>query len=167
MLTPSSSRPTTPISLSKSGGRKSATPPPPKSSTVLSSPLSRPLYSRPVRAASDYLTTEKDDEYDDEDEDTHYVYNENIDEDEFGLPSISSMRRGGKRIPRSRGHDPGGGSGGLGNGISLLSIGQSKVRERANSSDIAEERGPPDYPSAKRGEGKILRPQYKDILRGS
>lgn len=94
------------------------------------------------------------------------MYNENIDEDEFGLPSISSIRRQAKRIPRSRAHDPGGGSGGLSNGMSLLSIENPKVRERANSSDIAEERGPPDYPAAKRGEGKILRPQYKDILRG-
>lgn len=112
------------------------------------------------------MTTGKDDEYDEDDEDNHYVYNENIDEDEFGLPSISSIRREARRIPRSRAHDPGGGSGGLDNGISLLSVGQTKIRERANSSDIAEERGPPDYPAAKRGEGKILRPQYKDILRG-
>lgn len=119
-----------------------------------------------MRAASDYVTSGKDDEYDDEDEDIQYVYNENTDEDEFGLPSISSVRREAKRIPRSRAHDPGGGSGGLSNGVSLLNIGQPKTRERANSSDIAEERGPPDYPAAKRGEGKILRPQYKDILRG-
>lgn len=119
-----------------------------------------------MRAASDYLTSGKDDEYDDDDEDVQYVYNENTDEDEFGLPSIASARREAKRIPRSRAHDPGGGSGGLSNGVSLLNIGQPKTRERANSSDIAEERGPPDYPSAKRGEGKILRPQYKDILRG-
>lgn len=119
-----------------------------------------------MRATSDYLATGKDDVYDDEDEDIQYVYNENTDEDEFGLPSIASVRREAKRIPRGRAHDPGGGSGGLNNGISLLNIGQSKTRERANSSDIAEERGPPDYPAAKRGEGKILRPQYKDILRG-
>lgn len=119
-----------------------------------------------MRSASDYLTIGKDDEYEDEDEDIHYVYNENIDEDEFGLPSISSIRQKAKRIPSNRAHDPGGGSGGLSNGISLLSIDQPKIRERANSSDIAEERGPPDYPAAKRGEGKILRPQYKDILRG-
>lgn len=39
-------------------------------------------------------------------------------------------------------------------------------RPRANSSDIAEERGVSLYPSAKKTEGKILRPQYKDILKG-
>src|SRR6185295_1181294 len=31
--------------------------------------------------------------------------------------------------------------------------------------DIAEERGIPTYPSPKKSEGKILRPQYKEILR--
>lgn len=35
---------------------------------------------------------------------------------------------------------------------------------RSNSFDIAEERNPLSYPSAKK-DGKILRPQYKDILR--
>ena len=44
---------------------------------------------------------------------------------------------------------------------------RSSGRPRANSSDIAEERGPPSYPTAKKSEGKILRPQYKDILRGT
>ena len=39
-------------------------------------------------------------------------------------------------------------------------------RPRANSSDIAEERGVSLYPSTKKNEGKILRPQYKDILKG-
>ena len=36
---------------------------------------------------------------------------------------------------------------------------------RSSSFDIAEERNPLAYPAAKKGEGKILRPQYKDILR--
>jgi hypothetical protein len=36
---------------------------------------------------------------------------------------------------------------------------------RLNSGDIAEERGIPNYPTTKKSEGKILRPQYKDILR--
>lgn len=34
-----------------------------------------------------------------------------------------------------------------------------------NNGDIAEERSLPNYPTAKRSDGKILRPQYKDILR--
>ena len=94
------------------------------------------------------------------------MYNADMDEDEFGLPSISSMRRDAKRIPRSKVHDPGGGRDKNNKDLSLLSAGLSRGRERANSSDIAEERGPPEYPTAKKGEGKILRPQYKDILRG-
>ncbi|KAJ5097543.1 hypothetical protein N7456_008264 [Penicillium angulare] len=98
---------------------------------------------------------------DDEDEDDEIVYDD--DEDEFGLPSLASMRR--KKIPsssKSKNIDPGGAVGGipgsLGFGLS------SNNRQRANSSDIAEERGTPMYPTARKGEGKILRPQYKDIL---
>ena len=34
-----------------------------------------------------------------------------------------------------------------------------------NSGDIGDERGVPSYPTAKKTEGKILRPQYKEILR--
>jgi hypothetical protein len=34
-----------------------------------------------------------------------------------------------------------------------------------DSGDIAEERGIPNYPTAKKVEGKILRPQYQEILR--
>jgi len=36
---------------------------------------------------------------------------------------------------------------------------------RSNSFDIAEERNPLAYPSTKKGDGKILRPQYKEILK--
>lgn len=35
----------------------------------------------------------------------------------------------------------------------------------SNSADIAIERPAPSYPVAKKSEGKILRPQYKEILR--
>ena len=105
---------------------------------------------------------------DEEDEDTQYVYDEGQEEDEFGLPSLSSMRREAKkRIPAERFVDPGGGLGNTKNGSSsLLASGHPFTRPRANSSDIALERGPPSYPSAKKSESKILRPQYKDILRG-
>lgn len=91
---------------------------------------------------------------------------EYVDEDEFGLPSISSMRRGVKRIPRSKMHDPGGGREWGRNEFSLINAESSTTRQMADSSDIAEERGPLEYPTAKKSEGKILRPQYKDILRG-
>lgn len=79
------------------------------------------------------------------------------------------MRRGAeKRIPVNKVNDPGGGALNVLNGSSsTLSPEKVSNRPRANSSDIAEERGPPSYPSAKKSEGKILRPQYKDILRGT
>lgn len=41
----------------------------------------------------------------------------------------------------------------------------SPGRGRSGSFDIAEERNPLSYPSAKKGDGKILRPQYKEILK--
>lgn len=109
-----------------------------------------------------------DDEDDDEGDAERYFYSENADEDEFGLPSISSMRREAKkRIPNKKTNDPGGGPGKASNGVSsTLTPEQLLGRARANSSDIAEERGAPTYPTAKQSDGKILRPQYKDILRG-
>ena len=110
-----------------------------------------------------------EDYVEDEDDPERYFYNENADEDEFGLPSISSMRREAKkRIPNKTTNDPGGGSTKGINGINLtLTPERQPGRARANSSDIAEERGAPVYPAAKQSEGKILRPQYKDILRGT
>lgn len=98
--------------------------------------------------------TDEDDEEEDE-----IVFDD--DEDEFGLPSLSSMRR--KKAPTSakpKSIDPGG-------QLRDFSLGYGSVtsnRARANSSDIAEERGAPMYPSARKSDGKILRPQYKDIL---
>ena len=116
------------------------------------------------------------DDDDNEDEEADIVYDD--DEDEFGLPSISSMRRKPAKSTdsfRSKGvnlgsggRHSGGGNGALepgGNGTSLGS-GPGTGRDRANSSDIAEERGAQMYPVARKGEGKILRPQYKEILRG-
>jgi TBC1 domain family member 2 len=63
------------------------------------------------------------------------------------------MRRKGKRLPAPKGQGPGGGLG-------------SVFQASADTGDIAEERGPPNYPTTKKSEGKILRPQYKEILRG-
>ena len=108
-----------------------------------------------------------DDEDEDEEEEAQYIYGGGQDEDEFGLPSITSMRREAKkRIPVNKINDPGGGIYGSRNGsLSNIAPERPSARLRANSSDIALERGPPSYPSAKKAEGKILRPQYKDILR--
>ncbi|KAF2671088.1 RabGAP/TBC [Microthyrium microscopicum] len=83
-------------------------------------------------------------------------------EDEFGLPRISGARRTGKRIQGGKNIDPGGSSFSGSNGPSSFS---SPVASWKPTGDIAEERGIPTYPSAKKKDGKILRPQYKEILR--
>jgi hypothetical protein len=78
------------------------------------------------------------------------------DEDEFGLPSIANMRRKGRRKQQTTAKDPGGTSKNNENSTAWRGI---------DSGDIAEERGIPNYPTAKKIEGKILRPQYQEILR--
>lgn len=80
------------------------------------------------------------------------------DEDEFGLPSIANMRRKGRRKQPPQTKDPGG-------TLSRTSTGSSAAWRGIDSGDIAEERGIPNYPTAKKIEGKILRPQYQEILR--
>ena len=105
---------------------------------------------------TDDWTTDDPDYDDEEDVGPNNIYDD-ADEDEFGLPSLTSSRRKAKRIPNDKSYDPGG---------TLKVTSPPDGRRRANSSDIAEERGPPIYPTAKQSEGKILRPQYKDILRG-
>lgn len=172
-LTPSTSRTPTPTSSSRISARNARSPPSTRASSALSSPPPKSSYPRFARPTSNEWTAAEDDdeeeeeegEDDDQDESQQYLYNEDLDEDEFGLPSISSMRREAKRIPRSKIHDPGGARDKSNNDLSLLSAGIAPGRERANSSDIAEERGPPEYPTAGKSEGKILRPQYKEILR--
>lgn len=103
-----------------------------------------------------------DDDDDDDEEEDDIVYDD--DEDEFGLPSLASMRRKKSAPLKAKNIDPGGVIGGhsssLGFGLA------SSSRQRANSSDIAEERGTPMYPTSRKTDGKILRPQYKDILQG-
>lgn len=100
------------------------------------------------------------DDLDEEEEDDMLAMDE--DEDEFGLPSIASMRRRGKRNSSRKAIDPGGfrppppTMSSFGAGIGTWAL---------DNGDIAEERSLPDYPTAKKSEGKILRPQYKDILR--
>ncbi|PTU20154.1 hypothetical protein P175DRAFT_0502313 [Aspergillus ochraceoroseus IBT 24754] len=103
------------------------------------------------------------DDEDDDAEEEDIVYDD--DEDEFGLPSIASMRKRQNRNldafqpktidlsvrPESK--------------PSTLGVALGNNRQRANSSDIAEERDIPLYPTTRKGEGNILRPQYKDILR--
>lgn len=87
---------------------------------------------------------------------------EDDDGDEFGLPSLSSMKRRSKRMATQNKADQ----------STLSPLGDEHMdafhaRRYSNSADIAAERPAPTYPMPKKSEGKILRPQYKDILRGS
>ncbi|KAJ5169329.1 uncharacterized protein N7500_002112 [Penicillium coprophilum] len=146
------------------------TPPKPSATNVASNPARRPgnpVASPPRQLYPGIMTegvnewgrdpTEEDDDDDDDDE---IVYDD--DEDEFGLPSLASMRR--KRSAPLKAQNIDFSSGAAGNPSTLgYGLGAAN-RQRANSSDIAEERGAPMYPTARKGDGKILRPQYKDIL---
>lgn len=88
------------------------------------------------------------------------------DEDEFGLPSIASMRK--RQSRKTDVFQPKAAPLGiLEDKPSTLGVNISSNRQRANSSDIAEERDIPLYPTTRKGDGKILRPQYKDILKGT
>ncbi|KAI9787521.1 MAG: GTPase-activating protein [Geoglossum umbratile] len=152
----SNSRPRTPPTSSYTTNRATGTPPH-TGSTVT---------SRPPRSYGDFLSHTNDDwnaeEDDDDDDEETFGFDE--DEDEFGLPSIASMRRKGKRLANNKGKDSRGGLSTYYNGSGGLATGPDPGRRRANSLDIAEERGPPSYPT-RQSEGKILRPQYKEILR--
>ncbi|KAH0538113.1 hypothetical protein FGG08_005275 [Glutinoglossum americanum] len=152
-----SSRPRTPPTSSYANSRGTGTPP--LSGSAVTSP--------PPRTYGDFLSRTNDDwnaEEDDDDDEEAFGYDDD-DEDEFGLPSIASMRRKGKRLANSKGKGPGGGPSTYRNGSGDSGIGPEPGRRRANSSDITEERGPPNYPTTRKSEGKILRPQYKEILR--
>lgn len=115
----------------------------------------------------DRTKTRDDADVDDEEEEEDIVYDD--DEDEFGLPTIASMRRKqAQSVSTKQPKTAGPSAGGIGKlDTTSLGVGSGSNRQRADSSDIAEERGLPMYPTARKGEGKILRPQYKDILRGT
>ncbi|KAF2772480.1 RabGAP/TBC [Teratosphaeria nubilosa] len=147
-----SSRPQTPPALT----RNKSTPPPTKS-TSTSTPPRRTYTSFLSSTDNAWGVVNEDAEVEDE-------IGFDDDEDEFGLPSIASMRRKDKKLASKRGKDPvtTAGSSGLRNGFAPSS---TSAGWALDNGDVAEERAIPTYPSAKKSEGKILRPQYKDILR--
>ncbi|KAI4241233.1 MAG: hypothetical protein L6R40_004649 [Gallowayella cf. fulva] len=164
-LTPSSSRPHTPPSSSAKNGSRHTGTPPPRPGSGLSSPPKRPTFSTSFGSNrnNSWRSGQLNDE---EDADEQYQYDDDDEEDEFGLPSLSSMRRSAKRTPATKSYnDPGGTWPEREIASNTLNVPVSGGRSRADSSDIAEERGPPSYPTAKKSDGKILRPQYKEILR--
>jgi hypothetical protein len=140
----SNSRPRTPPSASHSRDSSAA----PNRSSSATSPRPRATYSNFLRDTHHDWT--------DDEGDGDIMFED--DEDEFGLPSIANMRRKGRRKQPTQSADLRGHSrNGLGSG--------STAWRSIDSGDIAEERGIPNYPTAKKIEGKILRPQYQEILR--
>ena len=120
--------------------------------------------SPPRRTYTDFLSHTNDDwNAEDEGEEDEYGYGHD-DGDDFGLPSISSMKRKAKKGPGQISTDPGGQLSPFGAGLQG-GFGGFGSRRLSNSADIAIERPTPNYPVAKKSEGKILRPQYKEILR--
>ncbi|MCJ1355634.1 MAG: GTPase-activating protein [Icmadophila ericetorum] len=161
-ISSSSSRPQTPPTAnSRSGSRNAHLPLSGRSSGDPSLGPSRPAHMGSL-SNRDWSA---DDEDDGLDVGASYDYSVNENEDEFGLPSIATSRRQARRAAENNTKSSVDSRNLFTSGAPSLGAGLSSTRPRANSSDIAEERGPPSYPTARESEGKILRPQYKDILR--
>ncbi|TDZ25872.1 GTPase-activating protein gyp1 [Colletotrichum orbiculare MAFF 240422] len=152
-LSNSSSRPKTPPSSHSTKGRPSD----------VSSPNSRlasGLSSPPIKSYINFLSNTNDDWKADEDEEDMMGY-EDDDGDDFGLPSLSNMKRRTRKMAAQNRPDM---NGSLSPMDSSFGLGLH-TRRYSNSADIAIERPTPTYPVPKKSEGKILRPQYKEILR--
>ena len=105
------------------------------------------------------MSNTNDDWKADEDEMLGY---EDDDGDDFGLPSLSNMKRRTRRIATQNKSTNS-------NNLSPSLEGpydSLQARRYSNSADIAVERPVSAYPMPKKSEGKILRPQYKEVLRG-
>lgn len=147
----SSSRPKTPPSSSSTKIRIHDASPPTRTTPGSKS-------SPPFKTYINFLSNTNDDWKADEDEMMGY---EDDDGDDFGLPSLSNMKRRSRRMASQSKAGP----------STLSPFGEEHFdalnsRRYSNSADIAVERPAPTYPMPKKSEGKILRPQYKEILRG-
>ncbi|PHH61937.1 hypothetical protein CDD81_7742 [Ophiocordyceps australis] len=141
-LSNSSSRPRTPPASSASARvRLQEASPSPRNSSSGASP--------PFKSYINFLSNTNDDWKADGDD--LLGYDDDDDGDDFGLPSLSSMQRKSRRLAAQNksGH----------------AAPLSPARRLSNSADIAAERPPLSYPMPKKSQGKILRPQYKEILR--
>lgn len=118
------------------------------------------MSSPPLKSYISFLSnTNQDWNTDDPEGEDIYEY-EDDDGDDFGLPSLSNMKRRRSRMAAAQGKTVSPGS------LSPLDTSFGfPSRRYSNSADIAIERPTPTYPMPKKSEGKILRPQYKDILR--
>jgi len=108
-----------------------------------------------------FLSNTNDDWNADEADDI-YGY-EDDDGDDFGLPSLSNMKRRSRRKAEEKDRRNNNTSDAPST-VSDSLVG-SHVRRYSDSADIAIERPTPSYPMPKKNEGKIVRPQYKEILR--
>jgi TBC1 domain family member 2 len=120
------------------------------------------MSSPPLKTYFNFLSnTNQDWNVDEPEGDDSYGYDDD-DGDDFGLPSLSNMKRKSRRQTAAQGVDAASDS-----QVSTLdrSFG-THARRYSNSADIAIERPAPTYPMPRKSEGKILRPQYKDILKG-
>ncbi|ROV96310.1 hypothetical protein VMCG_07685 [Cytospora schulzeri] len=146
-----------------SASRPRTPPPAPSHSTKAPSPSQRNApgpSSPPFKTYMNFLSTTNED-WNADDADDIYDYDDD-DGDDFGLPSLSNMKRRTKRIQDAQTRAN------TGHGLSDLdpySAGGFRSRRYSDSADIAIERPTPSYPVPKKSEGKILRPQYKDILK--
>jgi TBC1 domain family member 2 len=105
--------------------------------------------------------TNQDWNVDDPEGDDTYGYDDD-DGDDFGLPSLSNMKRKSRRMAAAHGKTT------MEEDSQLVDNPYGfHSRRYSDSADIAIERPAPTYPVPKKSEGKILRPQYKDILRGT
>jgi len=148
----STSRAKTPPSSSLDPSRNS----PSRARLALASPPRRNYHRFRSDSSKNWNTKDSNDG---QDEDGAEFDNE--DEDEFGLPSIASTRRKATTVRNDSATNT------IFSGTIPKADAFTKPGTwRLDNGDIAEERGLPKYPIARQIEGKILRPQYKDILKG-
>jgi hypothetical protein len=152
-LNSNSSRPRTPPSSSSAKIRIQEASPPSRATPGKSG-------SPPYKSYINFLSNTNDDWKADEDEMMGY---EDDDGDDFGLPSLSNTKRRTRRIATQTRAE----SSTLSPSTEGPSSNAFLTRRYSNSADIAIERPAPTYPMPKKSEGKILRPQYKEILKGS
>lgn len=159
----SSSRPRTPPSSTSQKPRPAdSSTPPPKSSSGARSP--------PLKTYFSFLSKTNDDWNVDDPEgpDVDEAYEYADDGDEFGLPTLSNVKRKPRRDPSASA------AAAQGRAVSAAQPPyatneppSTHTRRFSDSGDIAIERPAASYPMPKKSEGKILRPQYKDILKGT
>ncbi|KAK8088086.1 GTPase-activating protein gyp1 [Apiospora hydei] len=135
----------------------------PRLSDVSSPPTGRnssSASSPPLKTYFSFLSnTNQDWNTEDPEGEDMYGYDDD-DGDDFGLPSISNMKRKSRRKAAAQGN-----AASQGDSAPPMDDAFGHSRRYSDSADIAIERPSTTYPMPKKSEGKILRPQYKDILK--